>query len=154
MTTFLGIDPGQKGAIAKVGADSYSVLDMPTNPRDLWEILCEQREPLCEARVAVERQQSMPGQGVSSSFQTGKGFGEILGVLAASGLPYEVVSAGTWKRSLGLIRGKEEAIGEFKERSRTMARALFPDAPLSRKKDEGRAEALLLAEYLRRREQA
>lgn len=149
---YLGIDPGKAGAIAKVGEDSYSVLDMPTNPRDLWEVLCEQREPLCEARVAVERQQSMPGQGVSSSFQTGKGFGEILGVLAASGLSYEVVSPAVWKKAFGLTRGKDEAIAAFKERSRAMARALFPDAPLSRAKDEGRAEALLLAEFLRRRE--
>lgn len=44
-----------------------------------------------------------------------------------------------WKRALGL--------GKDKEASRLKAMQLFPSADLRRKKDQGRAEALLLAVY-------
>jgi crossover junction endodeoxyribonuclease RuvC len=146
MTMFyIGIDPGMNGAIAMIDEDgrfSY-VEDVYCPPRDLFELLCRPR-PLSDTRVAVERQQAMPGQGVSSSFQTGKGFGEILGVLACTGLPHEIISPTKWKPAMGLDKDKQK--------SREMARRLWPEAPLGRQKDEGRCEALLLAEWLRRRE--
>lgn len=147
-TLFIGIDPGKNGAIGIIDETGWfgRVEDMPANPRDLWECLSRPREGLGEVRVAIERQQSMPGQGVSSVFQTGYGFGCIVGVLAATGLPYEVISAGVWKKAMGLNADKEK--------SREKARALWPSAPLSLKKHEGRCEALLLAEWLRRRELA
>ncbi|MEF9603307.1 hypothetical protein O4J55_13490 [Paracoccus sp. PXZ] len=50
----------------------------------------------------------------------------------------------TWKPALGLTADKRESLA--------MARELFPGAAdmLSRAKDDGRAEALLLTEYHRR----
>lgn len=146
MTLYFGIDPGKQGAIGCIDEHgSYRcVVDMLTEPRDLFEYLSQEKAPLTETRVVVEKQGSMPGQGVSSSFQTGYGFGTIVGVLAATGLRYELVAPGTWKRAMGL--------SSEKEKSRQMARALWAEAPLSRVKDEGRCEALLLAEFLRRRE--
>jgi len=81
----------------------------------------------------------MPGQGVRSMFTIGVGHGLFLGILAAVGLPYTRVRPAIWKRTLGL--------GKDKEASRLRAQQLYPGADLRRKKDHGRAEALLLAWY-------
>ena len=136
----IGIDPGVTGAVAFLGFDTV-VHDMPPNPRDLAELLFpfDRRD-----RAIVEQAQAMPKQGVSSTFKTGYGYGVIIGVLASLGIPYETVTPSVWKRAMGL-QGKD------KDASRSLARCYWPDAPLSRVKDHGRAEALLIAEYGRRK---
>jgi len=89
--------------------------------------------------VVIEEAQAMPGQGTRSMFQTGLGMGIWLGVLAALQLPYRRVRPQIWKKAFGL--------GKDKEASRLKAMQLYPGADLRRKKDHGRAEALLLAFY-------
>lgn len=79
-------------------------------------------------------------QGVSSTFQTGYGYGVIIGVLASLAIPYHEVSPGVWKRAMGLV-------GTDKAAARALARSWWPTAALSRVKDHGRAEALLIARY-------
>jgi crossover junction endodeoxyribonuclease RuvC len=54
-----------------------------------------------------------------------------------------------WQK--GLVRPSDGK--DPKERSLTVARRLFPDAELSRKKDHNRADALLLAWWARKQEQ-
>lgn len=137
MKGIIGIDPGATGAIALLG-DDVRVWDMPSNPRDLYEILRE----LTFATAMVEQAQSMPGQGVSSMFKYGVGYGQILGVLAGLAIPYMTVTPAVWKRKMSVTKDKEA--------TRALARQLWPTAELSRKKDHGRAEALLIAEYARR----
>lgn len=66
----------------------------------------------------------------------------VPGLVALLGISYREVSPSVWKRGMGLDGDKE--------RSRALARSLWPAAPLGRKRDHGRAEALLLAEWLRR----
>jgi crossover junction endodeoxyribonuclease RuvC len=141
---YLGIDPGKAGAIGIIEANGnlIGVIDMPEDPAGL--VAAFLAEDPAGSRVIVERQQSMPHQGVASSFQTGKGYGQILGVLAAMGLPHEIISPGVWKKAMGLSADKQK--------SREMARRLWPSAPLHLQKHDGRAESLLLAEWLRRRE--
>jgi crossover junction endodeoxyribonuclease RuvC len=93
------------------------------------------------AHVFIEQVSSMPGQGVSSVFAFGKGYGIVLGVLAAHGVPVTLVSPAVWKRALGVLRAKDA--------SRARASQLLPQCagqwPL--KKDHGKAEACLLALY-------
>jgi len=92
-----------------------------------------------QAHVILEESQAMPGQGTRSMLTVGVGFGLWLGILAALTLPYTRVRPALWKRTLGL--------GKDKEHARLRAMQLFPGADLRRKKDHGRAEALLLAWY-------
>ena len=91
------------------------------------------------SHVVIEESQAMPGQGTRSMFTTGYGMGIWVGILATLELPYTSVRPSVWKRSL--------ALGKDKEASRLRAMQLFPGADLRRKKDHGRAEALLLAYY-------
>jgi crossover junction endodeoxyribonuclease RuvC len=69
-----------------------------------------------------------------------------VGLLAALQIAYTTVRPAIWKRALGL--------GKDKEAARLRAMQLFPAADLRRKKDHGRAEALLLAWWGRQYGQA
>ena len=88
----------------------------------------------------------MPKQGVSSSFCFGEGKGMWEGILAALNIPVELVSPQRWKKEIMADQGKDKSAARFK------AMALFPSLAdqLKLVKHDGRAEALLLAEYGRR----
>ena len=65
------------------------------------------------------------------------GCGLIRGVLAGAGVPIISVTPAKWKKHFSL--------NSDAEKSRALAIRRFPTAPLARKKDHGRAEALLMA---------
>ncbi len=144
----VGIDPGLSGAIALVRNGEYAeVWDMPTmgrgtgskqqiNSAEVAKIL--RSCPPCPAYIELVG--AMPGQGVSSMFNFGKAAGAIMGALAALEFPMSEVTPQKWKRAFDLI-GKE------KDMARTVAQQLMPLAPLGRKKDCGRADALLIGLY-------
>lgn len=152
----IGIDPGLAGGLAVLRhGECGGVYDLPTmaagktgrkmiNAAAVAELLREIRVAYSgfSVAVALERPAAMPGQGVSSMFSLGDSFGALRGVVAALNLPLHLIVPAVWKRRFGLNADKEAA--------RALAISLFPDAALARKKDHGRAEALLIAEFLRR----
>lgn len=144
----IGIDPGLTGAIALLRNGEYAeVWDMPTMSRgsgnkqqvnavEVGNILRE-----CPPCVAyIELVGSMPKQGVSSTFNFGKATGAVMGAMGALRIPMIEVTPQKWKKQFGLI-GKE------KDAARTYCQNLMPTAPLSLKKNGGRADALLIAMY-------
>ena len=152
MTIYIGIDPGVSGAIAILAPDGVTFHDMPIlevkkkQTLDYAGLACL-RPYSSSAFVAVELVGAMPGQGVSSMFKFGQCYGAVLATLATLELPYELVTPPVWKRAYRLI-------GCEKDESRAAALRLFPQCAndLRLKKHHGRADALLLAEYLRRQE--
>ena len=147
MTTTVGIDPGLTGAIAFLEPGQPSVEDAPVvnremNPAGMVALL---RGPDIGLAV-IERVGAMPKQGVASTFRFGFGCGVGRGVVAAMGIPIMLVTPQEWKREFGLI-------GQPKEASREKALQLFPElsGELDLKKHHGRADALLIAEWGRRR---
>jgi crossover junction endodeoxyribonuclease RuvC len=147
----IGIDPGNTGAVAVLGINGFvDVHDMPlmasgkkqqVNAAELFKILLSIKAMSAGGVDAVvEKVSAMPGQGVSSMFNFGMGFGVIQGVLAGAGIPYTLVTPQSWKKRAGLI-------GKDKDMARTVAQQLYPDAPLGRKKDIGRADAILIARF-------
>jgi crossover junction endodeoxyribonuclease RuvC len=151
---FIGIDPGVSGAIAILAPDGVTFADMPIlevkkkSTLDYAGLACILR-PLADggAIAAVELVGAMPGQGVSSMFKFGQCYGAVLATLAALQIPYELVTPPVWKRAYRLV-------GCEKDESRAAALRLFPQCAgdLKLKKHHGRADALLLAEYLRRQQ--
>lgn len=148
----IGIDPGLTGAIAWLNEDDLSfinVVDMPTmaltgarrqvNAAELAKIINETLDKEVGI-IYLERVSAMPKQGVSSVFSFGMSYGIVLGVVAALGLPMALATPQSWKKRAGLI-GKE------KDAARTLAQQLYPAAPLGRKMDCGRADALLIARF-------
>lgn len=142
---YLGIDPGQSGAMALLTDELPQVEDWPGDPNAAADVL---REWLGQYRVelaVLERVNAMPKQGVSSTFKLGQNVGAWQGILAALGLPYLMPTPREWQK--GLVKPSDGP--DPKARSLAVARRLFPEADLSRKSDHGRADALLLAWFAR-----
>lgn len=146
---FAGVDPGVSGALGVVdGAGRFiAVHDMPTlttttgrRQIDFAGLAGILREH-APAFVLVERVGSRPGEGAMGAFAFGLSYGGILGTLGALGLPHDVVQPASWKRKAGIPPGAP------KQASIATALRLLPEAGphLTRKKDDGRAEGLLLA---------
>lgn len=168
MIYYIGIDGGLTGAAALIDSEGkyLAVRDLPVmargkatgkvknclNAKGLDDLLFELFEiadkhwratkPLItnvEIFCVYEQVSAMPGQGVSSVFSLGDTFGCIRACIACSEWQSKVVSPVTWKKHFKISSDKEVA--------RALAITLFPQAPLVRKKDHNRAEALLIARY-------
>lgn len=145
MKTYIGIDPGKSGAIAIIHPDG-TVETMPFDAVAYCRRLGELR--LHDVVCCVEKVGAMPGQGVVSMFNFGHNFGLIEGVLRACCIPYQLVPPQTWKKEFSLSSDKAKSI--------EVCQKLFPNVSLlatgrSRKPSDGIAEAVLIAEYARRR---
>ena len=156
----IGIDPGLTGAVAvlpeglffdtptasvKKGSSKkvYLVAEMASFIRSFGD----SSDP--HSHVYIEDVHAMPGQGVSSTFNFGRGFGLWEGIVAALGIPYTLITPQRWQKvMLTGLPGKEKGA------SRVRAGQLFPQlaGQLTRVKDHGRADALLIAEYGRRQQ--
>lgn len=143
-----GIDPGLSGAWGAIThtGQYHTVGDMIHNGSHLdteaiWgEMLMSRDGQDCE--VVLELVGSMPKQGVASTFKFGVAFGGAIALASRFKAPWHLVRPQVWKRYMGLSSEKAMSLD--------MARRLWPEAPLARVKDNGRAEALLIAEYWRR----
>lgn len=143
---YIGIDPGKDGAMAIIKPEGN--LLFPFNETAYKNALFSIAHIGEESRCCLERVSSMPGQGVTSMFKFGENYGFIQGILTAYGVPYEVVTPQKWKKEFQITGDKNSSIAVCKR--------LFPDVNLKKtercKKDhDGMAEALLMAEYARRR---
>lgn len=148
---FLGIDPGKSGALAvihsTVNADRAVEL-YSFDEAKYREVLERYGNRRGVGGCVLERVSAMPGQGVTSMFSFGVNYGYIRGLLEAFEIPYELVIPRFWKREFGVTADKNTSIA--------VAQRLFPAVSLlrterCRKPDDGFAEALLMAEYARRK---
>lgn len=145
---FAGIDPGATGAMALIAPDGtfVSVQDYPGDECLLADMVRSVRLEYRIVGAVIEIQQAMPKQGVSSTFALGVNYGSWLMALAAFDIPFAALRPNEWKRHLGYPAGD---YARSKEHSLLLARRRWPEAAdyLKRKKDNGRAEALLLAQH-------
>jgi crossover junction endodeoxyribonuclease RuvC len=153
MSAVIGIDPGLSGAIAWLGPNGGAhVVDMPTiqlsktgfvkralDVNGLTILLDGYAAASCKASVFLERVNAFPGQGVASMFSLGMSFWGAAGVVSALKMPLHLVEPKDWKGHFRLNADKELARG--------LASRYYPSVNLTRKKDHGRAEALLIARY-------
>jgi len=142
----LGIDPGLNGAIAWVSDDGHliGVADMPTvevagKKKVSPQMLVAMLEDYDDVKmVAIEDVHALPGQGVTSMFSFGYSAGILAGVCAGLRMPMSFYRPATWKRAAGVPADKGAA--------RQMAQRFWPGCrDFDRVKDDGRAEAALLA---------
>lgn len=149
----LGIDPGKTGAIALLdGERCLGVWDMPSVSEGrstgvsaaLLSDLIDDALELAggDMSAMLEKVGAMPGQGIVSMFSFGRSVGIVEGVIGSKHIAMQKVSPSVWKRRAKLI-GKE------KDFSRALAIEMFPEVAgqLKRKKDCGRADAILIAFY-------
>lgn len=153
MNLILGVDPGLSGALALYdvrGQAVAEIIDMPT-----IEAGTGSKRVVDEAALAVwvdshakrikhafvEKVGAMPGQGVTSMFSFGCSYGILRGIIAANMIPMTFVTPQKWKKALGVPAAKDGA--------RARASQLLPASAgrWARGKDDGRAEAALIALY-------
>lgn len=146
MPLVLGCDPGLSGALALVETDGpqlSEILDMPVIRYGKAAVIDGARildwlDGREIAAIVVEDVHSMPRQGVASMFAFGRALGGVEAVLTAVGAPITHVRPQAWKKRAGLGREKAGSLD--------LARLRFgPREEFRRKKDEGRAEAALIA---------
>jgi crossover junction endodeoxyribonuclease RuvC len=145
----LGIDPGLSGALALLTSGGELIVrDVPcfvtdrggkskrqADLRSLVDIIRRMRPTY----AVIERVGAMPGQGVTSMFAFGRVAGQIDGVIAALEIPVSYAAPLIWRKALAVPPGKDG--------SRLRASELMPaySEIWRRKKDDGRAEAALIA---------
>lgn len=149
----IGIDPGISGAIAVLTEDGQDILaihDMPvcevksgkaTKRFVSAAMLAEILREWDTGSVICEKVGAMPGQGVASMFNFGKSAGVVEGVCAGLTIPMTLVTPQKWQKAASRRDGKDG--------SRARAAELFPRyaKEFSRVKDDGRAEAVLIARF-------
>jgi len=144
-----GIDPGLTGAWGMIDHNGkyWSCGDMHhdelgiIDSQKVWYEMAQARDGQ-DILVVFERVHAMPNQGVSSTFKFGMAFGAALNLAQRFKSRWVMVTPQVWKKALKIDSDKKVSL--------ELARELFPLAPLSRVKDGGRAESLLIAEYFRR----
>lgn len=161
---YIGIDPGLSGAVAAISGDEVLFFDTPVlkigkkrqmNTKEATSILkfiraygtgnkdwSDRKKP--QVLCALERVHAMPKQGVTSVWSFAQNYGQWLGILAALEIPHELVTPQSWKRAM------MDGMSKEKDASRQRVHQLFPEVDVRLKKHHGRADAVLLAEYIRR----
>lgn len=144
---YIGIDPGKDGAMAII-SNIYDAVNISTFDAARYMTALKNLSGKYKIKCCLERVGAMPRQGVTSMFKFGENYGFIQGLLTAYCIPYELVTPQRWKKEFGITGDKNSSIAVCKR--------LFPDVSLRRtercKKDSADfAEALLMAEYCRRK---
>lgn len=158
MTVLVGIDPGISGALAVLRTGKpIEFHDTPTltlkTGKSIKHVIDAQAAAdllrgINPDFIAIEKVWAMPGaggaaMGVSSAFNFGMGFGIWIGIISALQIAHEQIPPNTWKKAMMPGMNKE------KDASRQRAMQLFPKTAkdLTRIKDHGRADALLIVRY-------
>lgn len=147
-----GIDPGKTGALSILYPDGVALIfDVPmikVNGKEKpawsewessWRLALALNTP---DMIVIEEVAARPDQGTVSMFNFGRSLGFIHAIAAGAKVPVHFVTPSVWK-------GKMRLLNSSKGASREKVRTLFPRIAhtVERVKDDGRAEATLLAYY-------
>jgi len=150
MTVYIGVDPGAvSGAYAAINHNGEFIAcgDIPSvdgrvNASQLRYLLKSCVSSFDTALIVVESVHSMPKQGIASTAKFMRAVGAIEATAELTHFPLTLVTPQAWKKHHGLI-------GTEKAASLALARTMFPEASLTKQKYHGRADALLMASWLK-----
>jgi len=165
---FVGIDPGLDGGILALN-EAGDILDkwiiptitMKKGKKNKTEIdlvslndIFIKLKSYQKVKVFLEAVHAMPKQGVSSSFNFGKVFGYLEGMLTAYRFPYVLVTPQCWTKEIHAGLSKEL---DPKSRSLVIFNREYSNLDLRansrcRNQHEGLLDSLFIAEYGRRKE--
>jgi len=114
----------------------------------IWDLQTGQKDISSEPermKAIIEKVHAFPGQGVTSMFTFGQGYGFLRGCLVALAIPFTEVTPQKWMKHFGLKKNKEETTTEYKRKILQKAQNLFPNSTVTLQT----ADSLMLAEYLR-----
>lgn len=148
---YVGVDPGSKSGAYCIMDESGIAVKAWDNDlfcTDMANIAYEIESHRDKAVAVVEKVGAIHGQGLTSTWNFGKNAGFIEGVLRAFKIPYQLVPPKKWKSEYSLSSDKSKSI--------EVCHRLFPGVSLKRTdkcrtEDNNFAEAILMAEYARRK---
>ncbi len=143
-----GIDPGMTGAMVILFPDNSTIvcrvpLMKKGKIQPAWSEWFRSWNMTSDVdMVVIEQVGAMPRQGSASGFNFGRSYGFAHAIASGWSIPVHFVTPAVWKGKMGLLKADKNA-------SREEARRLMPSiAPeVTRVKDDGVAEAALLAYY-------
>ena len=142
-----GVDPGFSGAISILDEHGAIILnvDMPIIKGDRDELDEQAIRTILANKdvkhVFIEKVSAMPGEGVVSVGRFMAGWGIVRGICAGLQKPYTLVHPLTWKKKMMRDMPKDKGASIIR------VKQLYPDIDLPRKKDHGKADAILIALY-------
>lgn len=159
---WLGVDPGLHGGLALLRPDGRHFMSQRTpilagsgaardehHVGELANLLCSWLKLVAdedgEVRVALEEVGARPGQGVTSMFSFGVGFGLWRALCAVTMTPVHRIRPQDWQKIT--LRGRSRK--DVKQMCVLVASELWPTVKLRGKADSGIADALLIAEAAR-----
>lgn len=175
----IGIDPGAKGFVCTMDADTREMEWMSMEDEGLTAVADYLRryDPR-ECHVVMEEVHALFGASAKSTFAFGETFGYLQGVIGALGLSYTLVNPKVWQKEIWTHSdvvyktttqkvkviyddGSEEIKDRVtkkvytKDTSLNAAKRLFPNADWKknercRKTDDNKVDATLIAEWGRR----
>jgi hypothetical protein len=139
---YIGIDPGYSGGMALLSADGvlWAACKCDMTESDVADKLRRWTSGPHPCKAVIEKVHSMPKQGVSSSFKFGMSYGFLRGLLVGLKIPFEEVSPQRWQKYMQCLTHGDKNVSKAK------AQQLFPSVKIT----HATADAILLAEYLRR----
>jgi len=141
----VGIDPGINGGLALMNAGHVDgvwpmpVIEKGMDARAIKNILID------IDLVVMEKVHAMMGQGVTSMFHFGVGYGMIQGIVMTLGIPLRLVTPQAWK--------KEILVGTTKDKAASIdyCKRVYPYINLipagKRKPHDGCADACCISEF-------
>lgn len=157
----IGADPGMTGAICLLDtkvSDRVLLWDIPTlevhvrgaakprktiNHHELRDLVKEITSAFKIDHAVLERVRGMGRDGGASAFRFGHTTGSIAQALVGGGIDFDEVTPQVWKKHFGLLK-------KTKRDSCELAQTFFPknyDQFTRVTKDDGKAEAALIARY-------
>jgi len=140
VSLYIGIDPGKSGAIALLDTDDMQVktYDMPGTLDEKMGLISAFGPVKC---CWLERPFFPRMIGIKNAVTIAVAYGELKACLFFGGVPTFEVDPSAWKKTMRLSTDKNA--------SRALASQYFPDCSdqWKRVKDDGRAEAALIAYY-------
>lgn len=167
---YIGIDPGKRGFISVLsgtGVEFFSLSDH--SDIEVSEYLGRYSGQCCHA--VIEDVHAVYGSSAGATFEFGRVKGFLLGLLVAHRIPYTLVQPKEWQggiwTSADKVVGRKSVVSgdvvsvlrkvtDTKATSYNAALRIFPSVDFRksgrcRKVDDNKVDALLMAEYARRR---
>jgi len=146
----IGIDPGMTGAVAFLG-DEVRVVDCPPTIREMGELF-RSYEGGFNVSAAIEKVGPFYKSSAKSAFTFGGNFYAWQMALACFRIPYWFVTPRKWQN---VVFDSAKRLADTKQQSFELASRLFAPHQLELKTPrgrilDGRCDALLIAEWLRR----
>lgn len=168
---YIGVDPGSDGYVSVIGEDGvYEFLPIDGTPiQEIGNFIGALAKKQCVA--VLEDVHAVFGSSAAGTFNFGFSKGFLQGLLIAHRIPYVLVAPKDWQNEVWinadkeyttqkqkLKSGEERSVKKVdtKATSINAARRLFPSVDFrksekAKKPHDGKVDALLVAEYARRR---